>query len=128
MHALLDSSSLVTTQEVSRALDYHAYYRDFGNTVVKAEIRNTWESVDGRLVLATNTFGLGINRPDVRIVVHTQVHKRSSTALVPPRPPSPLLERRCVDDGLARGALCPGFGRCREATLPEPREAGAAAP
>jgi superfamily II DNA helicase RecQ len=64
------SSSIVTTQEVSSALDCHAYYRDVGDAVVKNEIRKAWESPDGQVVVATNAFGLGIDRPDVRVVIH----------------------------------------------------------
>jgi superfamily II DNA helicase RecQ len=64
------SNSIATTQEVSRALDYHTYYRDVGNATVKDEIRKAWENIDGRVVVAINTFGLSIDRPDVRVVVH----------------------------------------------------------
>jgi superfamily II DNA helicase RecQ len=67
---IIYSSSIVTTQEVSSALDCHAYYRDVGDAAVKNEIRKAWESADRRVVVATNAFGLGINRPDVRVVVH----------------------------------------------------------
>ncbi len=67
---IIYSSSIVTTQEVSSALDCHAYYRDVGDVAVKDEIRKAWESSDGRVIVATNAFGLGINRPDVRVVIH----------------------------------------------------------
>jgi superfamily II DNA helicase RecQ len=67
---IMYSSSIITTQEVSSVLDCHAYYRDVGDTTVKDEIGKAWESADGRVVAATNAFGLGIDRPDLRVVVH----------------------------------------------------------
>ncbi len=53
-------------------MDCHAYYREVGDTAVKDEIRKAWESVDGRVVVATNAFGLGINRLDVRVIIHVR--------------------------------------------------------
>ena len=55
---------------MSSTLDCHAYYRDVGNAAVKDKIRKVWESVDGRVVVAINTFGLGIDWLDVCIVVY----------------------------------------------------------
>ena len=67
---IIYSSSVITTQEVSSVLDYYVYYRDIGNIAVKDEIRKAQESIDRQVIVATNIFGLGINRPDVRLIVY----------------------------------------------------------
>ncbi len=67
---IIYSSSIVTTQEVSSALDCYVYYQDVGNVAVKDKIRKAQESVDRRVVVATNAFGLGIDQLDVCVVVH----------------------------------------------------------
>jgi len=51
-------------------LDCHTYYRDMGNIAVKDEIRKAWESADRYIIIATNIFGLGINRSDIYIIIH----------------------------------------------------------
>ena len=67
---IIYSSSVITTQEVGSALGCHAYYRDVGDAAVKDEIRKAWESADRRVVVTINAFGLGIDRLDVRVMVH----------------------------------------------------------
>ncbi len=69
---IIYSSSIITMQEVSRVLDYYAYYRDVGDIAVKDKIQKAWVSADRQVVVATNIFGLGIDRPDVRVVVHVR--------------------------------------------------------
>lgn len=64
------SSSIAITQEVIGALDCQAYYRDVGDTGIKDEIWKARERADGSVVVATNAFGLRINRPDVRVAIH----------------------------------------------------------
>ncbi len=58
---IIYSSSIVTTQKVSRALDFHAYYREMSDAAAKDEIRKAWESADGRVVVGIDAFGLGID-------------------------------------------------------------------
>ena len=67
---IIYSSNIITIQEVNSILDYYVYYRDVGNIAVKDEIRKAWESTDRYVMIITNTFGLGINRSDIRVMVH----------------------------------------------------------
>ena len=46
------------------------YYNEVGDREEKETIMACWHDGDGRLIVATNTFGLGIDAPDVRAVIH----------------------------------------------------------
>lgn len=46
------------------------YYHAGLSYDVKAERQNSWQSGLTRVMVATNAFGMGIDKPDVRIVVH----------------------------------------------------------
>ena len=64
------SSSIETIKELGGELDCHMYYADVGSTKEKDEIQQQWGRADGRVVVASNAFGLGIDQPDVRVVIH----------------------------------------------------------
>ena len=51
-------------------MNCHTYYADVGNSKEKDEIQQQWGSGNGRVVVASNAFGLGIDQPDVRVVIH----------------------------------------------------------
>jgi ATP-dependent DNA helicase RecQ len=60
------------TTELSRALDCHEYYREVGDREKKEEIMKRWQHRDRRLIVATNAFELGIDAPDMRVVIHVR--------------------------------------------------------
>jgi ATP-dependent DNA helicase RecQ len=51
-------------------LDYYVYYQDVSDATVKNKIQKAWENADKHIMVATNTFGLGIDRLDIRVVVY----------------------------------------------------------
>jgi RecQ family ATP-dependent DNA helicase len=62
--------TIANTQALSQALGCHEYYHEVGDREEKETIMGRWQQGDGRLIVATNAFGLGIDAPDVRVVIH----------------------------------------------------------
>ncbi|KAH6645235.1 P-loop containing nucleoside triphosphate hydrolase protein [Truncatella angustata] len=67
------------TKLLSATLRCNAYYRELGTKEDKSHLLKAWMSGeprlgrygDGRVIVATNAMGLGIDVPDVRLVVHS---------------------------------------------------------
>jgi superfamily II DNA/RNA helicase len=76
---IIYSSSITTTQELSIALECRAYYRDVGDVKEKDQIAQAFHRADGQVMVATNAFGLGIDEPDIRVVIHVGIiHQMAS--------------------------------------------------
>jgi ATP-dependent DNA helicase RecQ len=66
-----------TTEEIAFQLNSHfedvAYYHAGMNTADRTQVQKGFETGKYRILVATNAFGMGIDRPDVRLVVHNQL-------------------------------------------------------
>lgn len=62
------------TQEISRQLNLQGISADFYHagleTPVRMKKQSAWKNSETRVIVATNAFGMGIDKPDVRFVVH----------------------------------------------------------
>lgn len=62
------------TQEISRQLKMQGVSADFYHAGLETPIRmkkqSAWKNSETRVIVATNAFGMGIDKPDVRFVVH----------------------------------------------------------
>ena len=65
------------TQEVARYLLNHGIPADFYHAGLdmqsRAKKQDAWTSNQIRVIVATNAFGMGIDKPDVRFVVHLDI-------------------------------------------------------
>lgn len=65
------------TKEISMLLQSHGIDADFYHAGLETEVRNQkqddWLQDKTRVICCTNAFGMGIDKPDVRTVVHTEI-------------------------------------------------------
>ncbi|MDR0385495.1 MAG: RecQ family ATP-dependent DNA helicase, partial [Prevotellaceae bacterium] len=65
------------TKETAQKLMEEGVSADFYHAGLSPEMRNVkqddWQNGRTRIIVATNAFGMGIDKPDVRVVVHTDL-------------------------------------------------------
>lgn len=64
----------IKTKEIAMMLQREGHSADFYHAGLSMEMRNAkqndWKTGKTRIIVATNAFGMGIDKPDVRFVVH----------------------------------------------------------
>lgn len=75
--AIVYTMSRKKTKEISQVLNAAgisaSFYHAGLDNAVKSKRQNDWQQGDIRVIVATNAFGMGIDKPDVRIVIHADV-------------------------------------------------------
>lgn len=75
--AIVYCKSRKQTQQVSELLKMHGIASDFYHAGLDADVRNErqekWIKNSVRVIVCTNAFGMGIDKPDVRAVVHYDI-------------------------------------------------------
>ncbi len=65
------------TREVAQLLEGNGISADFYHAGLSDELRdkkqNSWSSGESRIIVSTNAFGMGIDKPDVRFVIHWDI-------------------------------------------------------
>ncbi|WP_165042923.1 ATP-dependent DNA helicase RecQ [Dysgonomonas sp. ZJ709] len=75
--AIIYVRSRQKTKEISDFLVANGFSSDYyhaglsGNDKVRKQ--NAWKNNESRIIVSTNAFGMGIDKPDVRLVVHTDL-------------------------------------------------------
>lgn len=75
--AIIYCKSRKRTKEIAELLQAQGFAADFYHAGLSTEERNTkqqqWIENKIRIIVCTNAFGMGIDKPDVRVVIHADV-------------------------------------------------------
>jgi len=65
------------TQEIALELQRQGFSADFYHAGINPDLKtikqNKWKTGECRVMVCTNAFGMGIDKPDVRIVIHYEI-------------------------------------------------------
>jgi RecQ family ATP-dependent DNA helicase len=64
------SSRVTQAEELAEALDCPVYHRNVDSQIGKARRMREWLQGENRVIVATNALGLGVDIPDIRVVIH----------------------------------------------------------
>lgn len=53
-------------------MDYSIYFSNVDTAEAKAQILERWRDRE-RVIVATNALGMGIDQPDIRLVIHMEI-------------------------------------------------------
>lgn len=70
---IIYQSSIVRIKELRKELDCPMYYAKVGSKAEKKLIRQRQEAREEHVVVASNAFRLGINQPNVRVIMHVRL-------------------------------------------------------
>lgn len=72
--AIVYARSRKKTKEIAQLLSHHGlsatWYHAGLDPQVKEKRQDDWQQDQTRIIVATNAFGMGIDKPDVRLVIH----------------------------------------------------------
>lgn len=75
--AIIYCKSRKTTENISKLISSHGlsatYYHAGLSNEVRSNVQHQWITNKVRVIVSTNAFGMGIDKPDVRLVVHYDI-------------------------------------------------------
>jgi superfamily II DNA helicase RecQ len=64
------SSKITQAEKLAELLECPVYHRSVDDHIGKAQRMREWLKGDNRVIIATNALGLGVDIPDIRVVIH----------------------------------------------------------
>ena len=73
-------SNKIAAEKLAQAIECDVYYRDIDTEDGKSRRLKAWmnsndpsSGIRDRIIIVTNTLGLGIDMPDIRVIIHVRI-------------------------------------------------------